>query len=1059
MAQVPDELYASLKDAESGNNPDIPPSPKGAIGIAQLMPATAKEMGVNPYNPVENERGGKDYLGKLIDQYEGDIPKALAAYNWGQGNVKRKGIENAPEETRNYVTKVLGGWQARSKDDIKPTISKTLEDFTSKFMKTAEAAEKPSFDDLVKEVQGIKKEDKRPSFDSLVKDVQSTIPKTTADKVDMIPGPHGESIPIPKPYEEPKRTLGEKAVGGLEAGLSMASAIPATLAAPVQALVNKARGAKGTAADLYADALESNIYHPHSEAGREYLGNIAEFVDKSGIVALGPVGAEVGQIGKAVSAAAKQGGMIAREEAAGLKTLYKQGSPEGTIFPKIPPKTPVDYTKQGSRTVQQERIAEWQKMGYIFSPNQANPNLLNGILEGISGKIKTAQGGATENQVNTDSIARRSIGLNEEAPLTRDTYKAVREKEGESYQNIKSLTDQWKPTTQWFDAIDNIGDATTRLIKKLKPLDDPSGEVDNLKAVLKNNTWNPEECIELSKFLRRKAEDFFASSDGKSRAIGRAYRSADKALAEMIEANLDRTGKVELLKQWQDSRKVIAITHALEKATNEAGHVDFVKLAGQLKRGVPLTGELKSAAEFAGTFPQFARTPQQIGSVLPINALDGLAAISKGLISSAVGLRPLTRAIILSKPYQKTLGAVKNVKESPTYPKGMDMTPKPVEMPKQSPRSRRIVVEPEETKKSSYVTGTPYRMDETTGRLVSESKGLTGATPDVIYSADRDLKSAQQKLYTGRKFDLTAEERIALDKYDAEVLQADPSKNKVVEGGKILSEQPKTSLTSGIPYTMSGEKLVQETPKGTTLTEPVSDLQNAAKKIQEGRAHELTPEEKISWAKKQIEILRPGAAYKQKKIYPPEEQVKSNNVNKKDARRIKPLEDVRLKNPEVQTELKAMAEESGWAEIGGKGIWDEEKGAYKEERTTWLKNDPRSEWYGAGLGSKEFIIEAVRKSIAGEPMYAPEKYVVKHMINYIHDKVFPLIAESTPEEFDSVGAFEYDNAETEALDRALGNTLEKNEADWADMGGKTTTATKNLNTEQIDELLGGKVKK
>ena len=103
---------------------------------------------------------------------------------------------------------------------------------------------------------------------------------------------------------------------------------------------------------------------------------------------------------------------------------------------------------------------------------------------------------------------------------------------------------------------------------------------------------------------------------------------------------------------------------------------------------------------------------------------------------------------------------------------------------------------------------------------------------------------------------------------------------------------------------MSGEKLVQETPKGTTLTEPVSDLQNAAKKIQEGRAHEFTPEE-----------------------------------------------------------------------------------------------------------------------------------------------------------LDSVGAFEYDNAETDALDRALGNTLEKNEADWADMGGKTTTATKNLNTEQIDELLGGKVKK
>ena len=1034
-----EKLMPALIKAES-NGKNVP-SYKGdqvATGPAQLSPAAAKDVGLTEaerHDPVKNAQGGKDYLATLIDKYK-DRRTGLIAYNWGEGNVDIFGVEKAPKGSKDYAEKILS---EKAQEDKKPTSG----------VMGATGSPITSVDDFL----------------------AAYTPKTTADKVAMIPGPHGKSIPTPKPYEEPKpyekpnRTLGEKAVGVLDAGLSAATSIPAALAAPVDALVNKARGAKGTAADLYADALESNISPPHSEAGREYLGNIAEFVNNSGIVALGPFGHEVGEIGKALSAAAKQGGMIAREESTGLKTLYKQGSPEGTIFPKIPPKTPVDYTKQVSRTVQQERAAEGQKMGYIFSPTQANPNLLNGILEGVSGKIKTAQGASTQNQVLTDSVSRRSIGLNEEAPLTRDTYEAVIEKEGESYQNIKSLTDQWKPTTQWFDAIDNIGDATTRLIKKVKPLDDPSGEVDNLKAVLKNNTWNPEESVELSKFLRRKAEDFFASSDGKSRAIGRAYRSADKALAEMIEANLDRTGKVELLKQWQDSRKVIAITHALEKATNEAGHVDAAKLAGQLKRGVPLTGELKSTAEFAGSFPQLARTPQQIGSVLPIDALDGLTAILAGLISGhmtgglAVALRPLTRATILSKPYQKTLGAVKNVKESPTYPKGMDMTPKPVEMPKQSPRSRRIVVEPEETKKVSYVTGTPYRMDETTGRLVPESKGLTGATPDVIYSADRDLKSAQQKLYKGRKFDLTAEERIALDKYDAEVLLADPSKNKVVEGGKILSEQPKTSLTSGIPYTMSGEKLVQETPKGTTLTEPVSDLQNAAKKIQEGRAHELTPKEKISWAKKQIEILRPGAAYKQKKIYPPEEQVKSNNVNKKDARRIKPLEDVRLKNPEVQKELKAMAEESGWAEIGGKGIWDEEKGAYKEERTTWLKNDPRSEWYGAGLGSKEFIIEAVRKSIAGEPMYAPEKYVVKHMINYIHDKVFPLIAESTPEEFDSVGAFEYDNAETEALDRALGNTLEKNEADWADMGGKTTTATKNLNTEQIDELLGGKVKK
>ena len=1014
------KLMPALINSES-NGKNVP-SYKGdqvATGPAQLSPAAAKDVGLTEeerHEPVKNAQGGEDYLNILIDKYK-DRRTALIAYNWGQNKVDKFGVEKAPKSSKDYAEKILS---AKPQEDKKPKIT-SVDDFLAAYT-----------------------------------------PKNTAEKVKGIPLPIGGKEFAPEIEKE--HTLGEKVVGGLEAGLSTVSAIPATIAAPVQALVNKARGEKGTAEELYTKALESNIYKPHSEAGKEYLGKIAEGVAKSGIVGLGPVGAEVGEIGRAVGAASKQVGMIAKEEGAGLKNLYQQGSPEGTVFPKIPPKTPVDYTKTVA-SVEQQRLAKARELGITLPVSQTNPTIYNKILEGISGKIKTAQAGSEKNTEIVDDVVRKNLGFKDGVMLGHDTYEAIRDTEGDSYAAIKALPDTWKSTQQWFDAIDNIGDSTTRLMKKVAPLESSSEEVENLKNVLKANSWSPEESVELSKWLRKKQRDFFSENSAKGKALGRAYRQADKALSDMIDANLEATGQKELGTQWRNSREVIATTHALEKATNLAGHVDARQLAAQLKRGVPLKGDIKFVAEVAGTTPKYFQTPQQIGSVLPIDALDALAAISSGIVTGhltgglAIAARPMIRAGILSGPYQRTLGKAPKPVVMPTYPKGMDMTPKPVEMPKQSPRSKRIVVEPEETKKASYITGTPYRMDETTGRLVSESRGLPGATPDVIYSADKDLKSAQQKLYTGRKFDLTAEERIALAKYDAEVLQAGPSKNKVVEGGKIPNEQPKTSLTSGIPYTMSGEKLVQETPKGTTLTEPVSDLQNAAKKIQEGRAHELTPEEKISWAKKQIEILRPGAAYKQKKIYPPEEQVKYNKENKKDARRIKPIEDVRLKNPEVQTELKAMAEESGWAEIGGKGIWDEEKGAYKEERTTWLKNNPRSKWYGAGLGSREFIIEAVRKAIAGEPMYAPEKYVVKHMINYIDEEVFPLITEFTPEELDSVGAFEYENAETDALDRALGTTLEKNEADWADMGGKITTDTKNLNTEQIDELLGKKVKK
>lgn len=81
-------------------------SPVGALGIAQFMPATAAEMGINPLDPAQAIDAAGRYLARLF-KATGSWAKALAAYNWGIGNVQRKGLDAAPRETRTYFASIL----------------------------------------------------------------------------------------------------------------------------------------------------------------------------------------------------------------------------------------------------------------------------------------------------------------------------------------------------------------------------------------------------------------------------------------------------------------------------------------------------------------------------------------------------------------------------------------------------------------------------------------------------------------------------------------------------------------------------------------------------------------------------------------------------------------------------------------------------------------------------------------------------------------------------------------------------------------------------------------
>lgn len=102
---VDPSLIKAVIQAESGGYP-LAVSKAGARGLMQLMPETAADLGVtNPFDPAQNIMGGTRYLRNLLDRYRGDVKLALAAYNWGMGNLEKR-PESMPRETKNYISQV-----------------------------------------------------------------------------------------------------------------------------------------------------------------------------------------------------------------------------------------------------------------------------------------------------------------------------------------------------------------------------------------------------------------------------------------------------------------------------------------------------------------------------------------------------------------------------------------------------------------------------------------------------------------------------------------------------------------------------------------------------------------------------------------------------------------------------------------------------------------------------------------------------------------------------------------------------------------------------------------
>lgn len=303
--------------------------------------------------------------------------------------------------------------------------------------------------------------------------------------------------------------------------------------------------------------------------------------------------------------------------------------------------------------------------GYVIPPTQVKPSLLNRVLEGVAGKASTAQNASFQNQQVTNNLANMSLGLPKDTIITPQILNNIRNNAGQAYESL-GISGTIKTSPKFGQALDEIP-VYKDAIKAEK--DFPTGKKNDIIEVidsLRSPSFDVSSAVSKINVLRANADKAFSAGD---KGLGKANRAASEVLENTIENYLANTKQTDLLDNFRNARQLIAKTYSVEKALNPAsGTIDAKKLAQQLKANKPLTGELRTAAEFSSQFPKATQTTEAMGSLPQISPLDvggavltsGGAYLAGGEAATPLGFatllaRPAFRSAALSSPVQQRL--------------------------------------------------------------------------------------------------------------------------------------------------------------------------------------------------------------------------------------------------------------------------------------------------------------------------------------------------------------------------------------------------------------------
>jgi hypothetical protein len=295
-----------------------------------------------------------------------------------------------------------------------------------------------------------------------------------------------------------------------------------------------------------------------------------------------------------------------------------------------------------------------REAGYVIPPADVRQSAINEALNGMSGKIKTAQVASQRNQGVTNSLARRELGIADDVPLNAQTLNAVRNEAGKAYQAVEGVG-TITPGESYTKALDKIVEPYIRSAKSF-PNSKPNPIVDEISA-LKTAVFDAGDAVAKIRTLRADADAAYGQGN---KELGKSLKAGADALEQAIDDHLAGFGPSKLLADYRDARKLIAKTYSVQKGLNEAtGDVSAAALAKQLEKGKVLSGELEKIAKVAQAFPKATQSLKEAPkSISPLDL--GVAAISGTTTGNPaalamMGARPAMRSLQLSSPFQNRM--------------------------------------------------------------------------------------------------------------------------------------------------------------------------------------------------------------------------------------------------------------------------------------------------------------------------------------------------------------------------------------------------------------------